>query len=273
MREKIKAFLQKSIVPLMEEKSPQSFPLRKAFTILGEAGLLGLAFPAKYGGADGSFTDFAIVAEEIFRLSAPLGMAFSNHIILGCWPIFQFGTEEQKQKYLVDLLSGRKITSFALAESSMTQDLYKEGCTAIKDGKRYILNGRKVLYQSFSSADQAIVFAATDRTQKFFGVSAFIVDKGKRGLSFECDETEYDQAKPMQTTMIMNHCSVEETARLGEEGDGCKIAIAAIHIVRASIAVHALGHSRATFSYMSQLWQQEQCYSNNDAKNFRNIKT
>lgn len=150
---------------------------------MADLGLLSLPFPKEYGGAGGDYFSYAIAVEEISKACAATGISYSVNTSLCAYPIYQFGTEEQKQKYLTQLASGKKLGGFGLTEPNAGTDAGGQKTTALLNGDHYILNGEKKFTTNSPVADIFVVFAMTDKSKGIKGISAFIVEKDFPGFS------------------------------------------------------------------------------------------
>jgi alkylation response protein AidB-like acyl-CoA dehydrogenase len=151
---------------------------------MGELGILGLPYPEEYGGAGSDFLSYAMAVEEISRVCGSTGIGLSVHVSLCAWPIFKYGNEEQKQKFLRPLAEGTKLGAFGLTEPNAGTDAGASSTIAVKDGDSYILNGTKVFNTNGGEAEIEVIFAVTDKAAGLKGMSAFIVEKGTLGLTF-----------------------------------------------------------------------------------------
>ncbi len=149
------------------------------FEKMGELGLTAIPFEEKYSGAGMDYLAYAIAVEELGRVDASAADTLSSHLSLGAWPIWRWGTEEQKQKYLIPLVEGKKLASFGLTEAGAGSDAIAMSCKAVLDGDSYVLNGRKIFITNAEAADTYVVFARTGpKEMRSKAFSAFIVEKG-----------------------------------------------------------------------------------------------
>ena len=177
-RGKIRAFAEKEIKPIAFSLDQNNeFPLEQIKNF-GEMGLMGIPYPKEYGGAGLDVASYAIAVEELARIDGGTGVILSAHVSLGTFPIAHFGTEEQKQKYLIPLCKGEKIGAFGLTEENAGSDAGGTETTAIDKGDHYLLNGGKVFITNAPIADTYVVFAVTTPDIGTRGISAFIVEKG-----------------------------------------------------------------------------------------------
>ena len=184
IRKTVREFAETEIKPIafMLDKENE-FP-SEAIAKFGKMGLMGIPYPKEYGGAGLDVISYAIAVEELSRVDGGTGVILSAHVSLGSYPIFAFGTEEQKQKYLVPLASGEKIGAFGLTEVNAGSDAAGTETTAVLEGDYYILNGGKIFITNGDKADTYVVFASTNPEMGTRGISAFIVEKGWDGFTF-----------------------------------------------------------------------------------------
>ena len=178
LRAKIRAFAEEEVKPIaFSLDQANEFPA-EAVKKLGELGLMGIPYPKEYGGAGLDAISYAIAVEELSRVDGGTGVILSAHVSLGSWPIFAFGTEEQKKKYLVPLARGEKIGAFGLTEPNAGSDAGGTETTAVDKGDHWLLNGGKIFITNAPKADTYVVFAVTTPDIGTRGISAFIVEKG-----------------------------------------------------------------------------------------------
>ncbi|MBV1817366.1 acyl-CoA dehydrogenase [Anaerosalibacter bizertensis] len=208
---------------------------------MARAHMLGIPFPEEYGGAGGDEIAYAIAVEELSKVCATTGVILSAHTSLGSWPIYKFGTEEQKQKYLVPLAKGEKLGAFGLTEPNAGTDAAGQQTVAVLDGDHYVLNGSKIFITNGGQADTYVIFAMTDRTKGTRGISAFIVEADTPGFSIGKVEDKLGIRGSATTELIFQNCRIPKENLLGEEGKGFKIAMATLDGGRIGIAAQALG--------------------------------
>ncbi|MBW4827831.1 MAG: acyl-CoA dehydrogenase [Clostridiaceae bacterium] len=208
---------------------------------MARAHMLGIPFPEEYGGAGGDEVAYAIAVEELSKVCATTGVILSAHTSLGSWPIYKFGTEEQKQKYLVPLAKGEKLGAFGLTEPNAGTDAAGQQTVAVLDGDHYVLNGSKIFITNGGQADTYVIFAMTDRTKGTRGISAFIVEADTPGFSIGKVEDKLGIRGSATTELIFQNCRIPKENLLGEEGKGFKIAMATLDGGRIGIASQALG--------------------------------
>ena len=208
---------------------------------MAKFGLLGIPFPTEYGGMGGDHISYAITVEELSRVCASTGVICSAHTSLCCWPIFNWGNEEQKQKYLPDLLSGKKLGAFGLTEPNAGTDASGQQTRAELVGDKWILNGAKVFITNGGYADVFVVMAMTDKKKGNHGISAFIVEKDDPGFSIGKTEDKMGICASSTTELIFQNCEIPADRLLGQVGDGFKVAMSTLDGGRIGIASQALG--------------------------------
>ena len=247
LRMKIREFAETEVKPIafMLDKENE-FPT-EAVKKLGEMGILGTPFPKEYGGAGLDTLSYAIAVEELSRVDGGTGVILSAHVSLGSYPIFAYGTEEQKQKYLVPLAKGEKLGAFGLTEPNAGSDAGGTETTAVLEGDYYILNGGKIFITNADKAETYIVFAVTTPDIGTRGISAFIVEKGWEGFTFGDYYDKMGIRSSSTAELIFNNVKVPKENLLGKEGEGFKIAMFTLDGGRIGIASQALGIAQGAF--------------------------
>ena len=249
LRAKIRAFAEEEIKPLaflLDQNN--EFP-DEAVQKMGQLGWLGLPFPKEYGGAGLDILSYAMAVEELARVDGGAGVILSAHVSLGAWPIFAYGTEEQKQKYLVPLARGEKLGAFGLTEPNAGSDAGGTETTALDKGDHYLLNGGKIFITNAPKADTYVVFAVTTPDIGTRGISAFIVEKGWKGFEFGDHYDKMGIRSSSTAELIFNDVKVPKENLLGKEGDGFKIAMSTLDGGRIGIAAQALGIAQGAFEH------------------------
>ena len=247
LRAKIRAFAEEEIKPIAFLLDQQNEFPEEAIRKLGQLGLMGIPYPKEYGGAGLDVLSYAIAVEELARVDGGAGVILSAHVSLGSWPIFAYGTEEQKQKYLVPLAKGEKIGAFGLTEPNAGSDAGGTETTAVLKGDHYVLNGGKIFITNAPKADTYVVFAVTTPDIGTKGISAFIVEKGWKGFYFG---DHYDKMGIRSSTtaeLIFDNVEVPKENLLGKEGDGFKIAMSTLDGGRIGIGAQALGIAQGAY--------------------------
>ena len=247
LRAKIRAFAEEEVKPIaFSLDQANEFPA-DAVKKLGEMGLMGIPYPKEYGGAGLDAISYAIAVEELSRVDGGTGVILSAHVSLGSWPIFAFGTEEQKQKYLVPLARGEKIGAFGLTEPNAGSDAGGTETTAVDKGDHYLLNGGKIFITNAPKADTYVVFAVTTPDIGTRGISAFIVEKGWKGFEFGDHYDKMGIRSSSTAELIFNDVKVPKENLLGKEGQGFKIAMSTLDGGRIGIAAQALGIAQGAY--------------------------
>ncbi|MFI5253699.1 MAG: acyl-CoA dehydrogenase [Bacteroidota bacterium] len=246
IQETAKQFAETELAPsAIERDEKEEFP-HEQVKKLGELGFLGMMVPEQYGGANLDTTSYVLAMIEISKVDASLGVIMSVNNSLVCHGINKWGTEEQKQKFLIPLASGKKLGAFALSEPEAGSDASNQRTTAVKQDDFYIINGTKNFITNGSSADVIIVMATTDKTQGAHGVSAFIVEKDTPGLSVAKKEKKLGIRSSDTVSLAFEDCKIPAANRIGEEGFGFKFAMKTLDGGRIGIAAQALGIAKAS---------------------------
>ena len=241
MKKLFAEFAEKEVKPLAAEvDEDERFP-RENVEKMKACKMMGIPFSREYGGAGADYLSYILAVEELSKKCGTTGVVLSAHTSLGTWPIEHFGTEEQKNKYLPDLCTGKKLAAFGLTEPNAGTDAAGQQTTAVKDGDDYILNGTKIFITNAGEADVYVIFAMTDKTKGTHGISAFIVEKGTPGFTFGTKEKKMGIRGSSTYELIFTDCRIPKENLLGQEGRGFGIAMQTLDGGRIGIACQALG--------------------------------
>lgn len=262
LKKTVRNFVDKEIMPFIREWDENHHFETGLLKKLADLGLMGVCIPEKYGGSGMDYNALAIVCEELERGDTAFRTAVSVHTGLNSLTLLQWGTEAQKQKYLVPQAKGEKIGAFGLTEPGAGSDVAGIGTTAEKDGDFYILNGQKTWISLCDVADDFLVFAYTDKTKKHHGISAFIVERTMPGFSSKAIKGKLGIRAGNTGELFFDNVRVPKENLLGEEGEGFKIAMSALDNGRFTVAAGACGliqacleasvkycHERKTFGH------------------------
>ena len=234
-------FAQNTVKPLAAEiDRDERFP-EETVKQMAEMNMLGIPFPEEYGGAGMDNLSYAQCVEELSKVCAATGVIVSAHTSLCATPIYLFGTEEQKQKYLTPLASGEKLGAFGLTEPGAGTDAAGQKTIAEDKGDHWVLNGSKIFITNGGPADVYVVFAMTDKEQGNRGISAFIVEKGTRGFSIGKHEEKMGIRASATSELVFEDCCIPKENLLGELNKGFKVAMVTLDGGRIGIASQALG--------------------------------
>ncbi|MBC7232423.1 MAG: acyl-CoA dehydrogenase [Chloroflexi bacterium] len=247
IRKTVRDFAEKEIRPIAREiDTTGQFPweiIRK----MGNLGLMGLPIPEEYGGSGADTISYALAVEEISRVSGSIGITLAAHTSLGLYPIYRFGTEEQKRKYLPHLASGQGLAAFGLTEPEAGSDAAAIKTTAVLDGDHWVINGQKIFITSGSIADVVIIAAVTDKSAGTRGISSFIVEKGTPGFRPGRDEEKMGLKGSVTSQLFFEDCRVPKENLLGEPGEGYKQFLITLDGGRISIGAMAIGLAQGAF--------------------------
>ncbi|MCR1950529.1 MULTISPECIES: acyl-CoA dehydrogenase [unclassified Clostridium] len=247
VRQMVREFAVNEVKPIAAEiDETERFPMENVKK-MAELGMLGIPFAKEYGGAGGDTLSYILAVEELSKVCGTTGVIVSAHTSLCASLIEQFGTKEQKEKYLVDLASGKKLGAFGLTEPGAGTDAAGQQTVAVLDGDNYILNGSKIFITNGGVADTFIIFAMTDRSKGTRGISAFIVEKSFEGFSIGKKEDKLGIRGSSTTELVMSNCVVPKENLIGQEGKGFGIAMKTLDGGRIGIAAQALGIAEGAY--------------------------
>lgn len=245
IRTMVSEFAEKEIKPKAQEiDETGEFPwdnIKK----MGKLNLLGLPIPKEYGGAGVDTVSYVLAVEEVSKRCASTGVIMSVHTSVGTYPIYLFGNEEQKRKYVPPLAKGERIGAFALTEPSAGSDAAGVQTTAVLKGDHYILNGSKIFITNGGVAGSVVVMAMTDKSKGHRGISAFVVERDTPGFTYGSLEKTMGMIGSDTSELVFEDCMIPKENLLGEEGMGFKIAMKALDGGRIGIAAQALGLAEA----------------------------
>ncbi|NLJ72103.1 MAG: acyl-CoA dehydrogenase [Syntrophomonadaceae bacterium] len=249
-RKTFRDFAEGEVAPSAAERDEEERFDLDIFTKMGELGMCGLPWEEKYGGVGSDYLTYAIAVEELSRVCASTGVALSAHVSLCSWPIWKFGTEAQKEKYLIPLALGSTLGAFAITEPSAGSDAGGTKTTAVLDGDEYVLNGTKVFITNGYYADTYIVVARTGPKElKYKSISAFIIEKGTPGFTFGKKEKKMGIRSSATYELVFENCRIPKENLLGEEGEGFKIGMMILDGGRNGIAAQAVGIAQGAYEF------------------------
>ncbi len=269
IRQYMREFTKTYVDPIAVEIDENSRYPGEVIKKLGELGWMGMPFPTEYGGAGTDYLTYALAVEELSRSCAATGFTMSVHTGLSAGAINDFGSEQQKKKYLPDLCTGKALGAFSLTEPGAGTDVGAATTTAAKDGNWYVINGTKTFTSNGPNGDVYVVFAWTDQAAGPKGMSAFIVPRGTPGLMTGSHFQKMGIRASQTSEVILKDCRVPAENLLVQEGMGIKIAMACLDNGRIGIAAQAVGIAQAaldeSISYSKQRVQFGKPISKNQA--------
>ncbi|MGB9739612.1 MAG: acyl-CoA dehydrogenase [Chloroflexus aggregans] len=247
LRDMVRQFAEKEAKPTVAERDEHAIWPTDLVKKMGELGLMGVAVSEEYGGAGMDYVSYAIVIEELSRVDASLGVIASVNNSLVCYGIEKFGTEEQKRELLTPLASGRMLGAFSLSEPGAGSDAAAQRTTAVRDGDYYIINGVKNWVTNGDHADTIILMAMTDPSKGTKGITAFLVDTHAPGCRVVKVENKLGIRSAHSCQMAYDDYRLPAWRRLGEEGQGFKIAMTILNAGRIGIAAQAVGIAQGAY--------------------------
>ena len=245
IRETARKFAEEKVRPSsIERDEKEEFPAG-IVKEMGELGFMGMMVPEKWGGSGLDTISYVIAVEEISRADASCGVIMSVNNSLVCYGINQYGDDSQKERFLPDLASGRKLGAFALSEPEAGSDASNQRTVAVRDGDFYVLNGTKNWITNGSTADVVIVMATTDKSKGAKGISTFVVEKGTSGFTVAKKEKKLGIRSSDTVSLAFQDCRIPAGNRIGEEGEGFKFAMKTLEGGRIGIAAQGLGIAQA----------------------------
>jgi len=247
IRKMVREFAENEIKPIVEEMDEEAKYPYETVEKAAKLGLLGMPFPKEYGGCGTDYVAYAIAIEELSRVCGSHGVIVQTHCALCCWPILTYGTEEQKRKYLPDLLSGKKLGAFGLTEPNAGTDAAGQQTKAVDMGDHWLLNGTKIFISGGGIADVYIIMAMTDKSKGTKGISAFIVEKGVTGFKRGKKENKMGIRGSIAAELVFEDCKIPKENLLGDIGKGFKVAMTSLDVGRLGIGCQALGIAQGAF--------------------------
>jgi butyryl-CoA dehydrogenase len=260
LQRSVREFAEAEVKPHAKEIDETGrFPL-DTFKKAAELGLTGIAVPENYGGAGMDHVSYAIVIEEISRVCASTGTILSVQNSLYCDPIYRFGTDEQKQKFLIPYARGEKIGCYALTEPQAGSNAAALATKAVRKGDAYVVNGTKAWITNGGAADAALVYVNTQPEKGEKGITALVVEKGTRGFAVGKEEKKLGVHATACTELSFSDCEVPVANRIGNEGEGYKVALSTLDGGRIGIAAQATGIAQGAFEAALSYAQQRQAF-------------
>ncbi|WP_129628773.1 acyl-CoA dehydrogenase [Candidatus Oscillochloris fontis] len=247
LRDMVRQFVEKEAKPTTAERDEHAIWPTELVQKMGELGLLGVAVREEYGGAGLDYISYAIVIEELSRVDPSLGVIASVNNSLVCYGIEKFGSEQQKQEFLIPLASGKMLGAFSLSEPGAGSDAAAQKTTAVRDGDHYVINGVKNWVTNGDHADMIILMAITDPSKGVKGISAFLIDTKEPGCRVVKVENKLGIRSAHSSQMAYDDFRVPASRLLGEEGQGFKIAMTILNAGRIGIAAQALGIAQGAY--------------------------
>jgi alkylation response protein AidB-like acyl-CoA dehydrogenase len=247
IKSSVREFAESELRPnVMEWDEAQHLPL-EVFPKMGELGLLGVIFPEEYGGAGLGYVEYATIIEELGRVDGSIGLSVAAHNSLCTNHIFQFGSEEQKRRYVEPLATGKQLGAWGLTESGAGSDASGTKTTAVRNNGGWIVNGSKNFITHAVSGDTCVAVAVTDRSKGNKGITAFVFEKGMKGFRSDKKENKLGMRASETASVVFEDCYVDDAHRLGNEGEGFLQAMQILDGGRISIAALSVGIAQGAF--------------------------
>jgi len=245
VRDMVREFAAREVAPYIQEWDAKGQFHREVLTKMGELGILGLPIPEEFGGSGFDYVSLALACEELEYVDTFLRVVMSVHVGLNSLALLQWATDEQKQRWLTPQAQGEKIATFGLTEPNAGSDAGSIETTAVRDGDSYLLNGAKMWISLANVADHFLVFASIDRSQKHKGLTAFVLERGMEGFTTGTIKGKLGVRAGNTGELAFNNVRVPLENRIGEEGEGFKIAMSCIDQGRYTVGAGAVGLIRA----------------------------
>jgi acyl-CoA dehydrogenase len=271
LQKTVREFAESEVKPLAKELDETGRFPRETFTKAAELGLTGIPFPEEEGGAGFDHIAYSIVIEEISRCCASTGVILSVQNSLYCDPIHRFGTEDQKKKFLVPFARGEKIGCYALTEPQAGSNAAALQTKAVKKGETYVINGTKAWITNGGAADAAIAYVNTDPAKVEKGITAIVVEKGTPGFKVGKEEKKLGINATACCELVFTDCEVPAANRIGNEGEGYKVALSTLDGGRIGIAAQATGIAQGAFE-AALAWSQQRMAFGHPISQFQAIQ-
>ncbi len=245
VRDMVREFARREVAPFIQEWDARGEFHREVLTNMGELGILGLPIPEAYGGSGFDYVSLALACAELEYVDTFMRVVMSVHVGLNSLALLQWGTEEQKQRWLVPQATGEKLGTFGLTEPNAGSDAGSIESTVVRDGDDYILNGAKMWISLADVADHFLVFASLDRSLKHRGLVAFVIERGMEGFTTGTIKGKLGVRAGNTGELAFNNVRVPAANRIGEEGEGFKIAMSCIDQGRFTVGAGAVGLTKA----------------------------
>lgn len=245
----VKDFAEKRLVPTLAERDEKSEFNRPLMDEMVRMGFQGIPFPQEYGGSGAGYLAYILACEEISKYDDGAGITFCASASLCGYPIFAYGTEEQKQRYLKPLCEGKTIGAFGLTEGNAGSDAGAQNTVAILENDEYVINGSKLFITNGGEAETYVIFAMTDKSRGMRGISAFIVEKGTPGFTFGKREHKLGINTSITMELVFQNCRIPKENLLGKHGQGFRIAMDTLDGGRIGVAAQACGIAQAAIDH------------------------
>ena len=247
IRDAVRAFAESEIAPRVAQWEREGYFPREVLGELARMGLMGMMVPETWGGAGADALSYVLVVEELARVCASTAVIVSVNNSVACYPIWKFGTEEQKATILTELASGKALGAYALSEQQSGSDAANQKTRAVRDGASYVLNGSKVWITNAGEAQWYVVMAMTDPSAGTRGITAFLVSSEDRGLRIGAPEDKMGLRSSKTAGIFLEDLRIPAGRRLGAEGEGFTIAMTTLDHSRIGIAAQGIGIGQAAY--------------------------
>ncbi|MEA2585290.1 MAG: hypothetical protein QOF33_3375 [Thermomicrobiales bacterium] len=262
VRDMVREFAQREVAPYIQQWDAKGEFHREVLDKMGELGILGLPIPEEYGGSGFDYISLALACDELEYVDTFLRVIMSVHVGLNSLALLQWGSEEQKQRWLVPQAQGQKIATFGLTEPNAGSDAGAIESTAVRKGDHYVLNGAKMWISLADIADHFLVFASVDRSRKHHGLTAFVLERGMEGFTTGTIKGKLGVRAGNTGELAFNNVKVPVENRIGEDGEGFKIAMSCIDQGRFTVGAGACGLTRACLDASVKYANDRQAFGN-----------